>query len=52
MIDLLGANQTVMIDFSSNDKATVNLEYLAKGNYILQLQKRTGEIYRLKIVKE
>jgi hypothetical protein len=52
MIDLLGTNHSLMIDFSSNDKATVNLEYLAKGNYILQLQKRSGEIYRLKIVKE
>lgn len=52
MVDLLGANCTVMVDFSSSNKATVNLEYLAKGNYFLQIQKGTGEMYRIKIIKE
>jgi hypothetical protein len=52
IVDLMGANCTVRVDFSSSNKATVNLENLAKGNYFLQLQKRTGEMYRIKIIKE
>lgn len=52
MVDLLGAKCTIMVDFSSNEKAVVNLESLASGNYILQVHQRNGEVYRLKIVKE
>ncbi len=52
IVDLLGAKCAIMVDFSSNEKAVVNLESLASGNYILQLYQRNGEVYRLKIVKE
>lgn len=52
MVDLLGAKYEVMVDFSSSEKAVVNLESLASGNYILQVQQRNREVYRLKIVKE
>lgn len=52
IVDLLGAKCNVKFDFSSTEKAVVNLESLASGNYILQLYQRNGEVYRLKIVKE
>lgn len=52
IVDLLGAKCNVKFDFSSTEKAVVNLELLASGNYILQLHQRNGEVYRLKIVKK
>jgi hypothetical protein len=52
IVDLLGAKCAIMVDFSSNEKAVVNLESLVSGNYILQVHQRNGEVYRLKIVKE
>lgn len=52
VVDLLGAKCTIMVDFSSSEKAVVNLESLVSGNYILQVHQRNGEVYRLKIVKE
>jgi hypothetical protein len=52
MVDLLGAKCTIMVDFTLSEKAVVNLESLASGNYILQLHQRNGDVYRLKIVKD
>lgn len=52
MVDLLGAKCTIMVDFSSSEKAILNLESLVSGNYILQVHQRNGEVYRLKMVKE